>query len=169
MNQEKAKSNKKQFIALGLSLCFLGGALVYRQDKLEEAKIVSIIDAENMTAAEVFTNEIKIMSALATQFDEISKAPDKLEERGQPVMDLVAKWVKIKENKKTLTAEEIVAETKKNSDEIKNGLERLKFSSMPIPLYSGGQSLMDQVGEALGALIKQPAEAKIKQPAEAKI
>lgn len=164
-NQEK-KSNKKQWIALVIALCFLAASLVYRQDKIAAMNNVSINNAENSTPEEIFENEIKVMNLLADKFDEISKDMNKVDELGQPVMDLVSKWLKIKEMKNTLSAEEVAGQTKNYKEEIELALSRLQYSSMPIPLYKGGQNLMDQVGKALGALFGKKAKASADKAAK---
>jgi len=161
MNQKKQKSTKKQLIALAIALCCFGASMAYRQVKIEEQNRISENLDENIPADVLFKDEVKVMNALADEFEKIhaAKSATRVDDHGQAVMDLVSKWRRIKELKKNFTAEEVTAEAKKNKESVQLAITRLKNSSMSIPLYAGGHNLMDQVGKALGALIKKPAKS----------
>ena len=166
MSKESKKSNMKQWIMLILSLCFLAGALKYRQVKIESLNTISVNYGENVTAQQVFNDEVKVMNELAAEFDKINETRD-VEKHGQPVMDIVSKWAKIKEIKGSFSAEVRNAEIAKNKEDIKTALTRLQNASLPIQLYQNGQSLMAQVGDALGARISPVQKAKDMAKAEA--
>ena len=138
--------------------------MTYRQMNTVSADTITENYGENIPAQKLLKDELTVLNALADQFDEINKQSTTVEAHGQPVMDIVSQWVRIKELKANSPAEEIMVVVETNKELSKNTLARLKNSSMPIPLYEGGQSLMDQVGTALGALIKRPAPEVVTAP-----
>ena len=158
MSTQEKKSNKKQLIILGISLCFMAGAFTYRHYKIEAMKALPTEYSGTVSVEQVFKDELKVMHAIAGEFDQIVK-DDNLNPDGTAVMELIEKWKYIKNHKKSFSMEELTAATKANKEVTKVAITRLQYSSLPISITDAGKKLMKQVGEELGVTAK-PSDTK---------